>query len=453
MARANGEGTVYDTVQKIKKKFDNTKMCKICSMCTDRSLCNQRADWTKCTKCENCKGDKSCDRFYIYDRAFAQISTENGRKTVGNGKNKKEANSRKNKKQEELEELKNVKEGNSTLAETMKKNIDTKLDLGVIGENTYKRHCDTIVSIEKHPYSNKKMINLTSDEVKELISFFVKQGISQSQIEKIYDQINGAFTYCNLKLEDIKRNSFISIVNPKDVTAFTVEEEKKLIQYINENENNLVGKKSKISSRTVKNLIKFNLATAMRIGEICSLNKDIDVDKENSRIIVNKTLTKDKNGNVIIGKQTKTGRKTKKAKKKDERYVPFKILFDENEFISILNEQYEITSNISQNRLNLLFCTEEGKLITHTTFNSIFKRICREAGIKLSLAEGCNTHMMKHTGVTRMIENGLRIEAISAIVGTSPEELRKTYAHILDDFVEREIEKSIQNREKNLSLL
>lgn len=45
------------------------------------------------------------------------------------------------------------------------------------------------------------------------------------------------------------------------------------------------------------------------------------------------------------------------------------------------------------------------------------------------------------------------VESISAIVGTSPEELRKTYAHILDDFVEREIEKSIQNREKNLSLL
>ena len=51
----------------------------------------------------------------------------------------------------------------------------------------------------------------------------------------------------------------------------------------NENENNLVSKKSKISSKTVKNLIKFNLATAMRIGEICSLNKDIDIDKEKNR--------------------------------------------------------------------------------------------------------------------------------------------------------------------------
>ena len=29
MARANGEGTIYETIQKIKRKFDNTKMCKI----------------------------------------------------------------------------------------------------------------------------------------------------------------------------------------------------------------------------------------------------------------------------------------------------------------------------------------------------------------------------------------------------------------------------------------
>ena len=77
----------------------------------------------------------------------------------------------------------------------------------------------------------------------------------------------------------------------------------------------------------------------------------------------------------------------------------------------------------------------------------------RSAGIKLNLIEGCNTHMMKHTGVTRMIENGIRIEVISKLVGTTVEVLRKTYAHILDDFVENEIEKSIKNRNSTLSLM
>ena len=59
---------------------------------------------------------------------------------------------------------------------------------------------------------------------------------------------------------------------------------------------------------------------------------------------------------------------------------------------------------------------------------------------------------MKHTCVTRMIENDIRIDVISKIVGTSVEVLRKTYAHILDDFIENEIEKSIKTRSKELSL-
>ena len=65
MARANGEGTIYETIQKIKRKFNNTKMCKICSECKDRSYCNNRTGYVKCDKCINCTS-KDCDRFYIY---------------------------------------------------------------------------------------------------------------------------------------------------------------------------------------------------------------------------------------------------------------------------------------------------------------------------------------------------------------------------------------------------
>ncbi len=61
--------------------------------------------------------------------------------------------------------------------------------------------------------------------------------------------------------------------------------------------------------------------------------------------------------------------------------------------------------------------------------------------------------MIKHTAVTRMIENGMDINAISKVVGTSVRVLLKTYAHILDDFVKREIEKTKKVRkENNLSL-
>ena len=40
----NGEGSVYNTIQKEKKKFDNSKMCPICAECTDRSFCSNRTN-------------------------------------------------------------------------------------------------------------------------------------------------------------------------------------------------------------------------------------------------------------------------------------------------------------------------------------------------------------------------------------------------------------------------
>lgn len=246
---------------------------------------------------------------------------------------------------------------------------------------------------------------------------------------------------------------FICNVEPEEVIAFTEEEEEKLLNYINNNEDKLVSSnKSKIDAKTVKNIIKFGLATGMRIGEICSLNKDESINKDLKKVIVKTTLTKDLDNKIIIGKNTKTGRKKRQSRKKDIRYIPFGVLFNESEFIKILDEQYKVASSISNNSSNLLFCTQNGNFISHSSFNAIFKRICRQAGIKLELIDGCNTHMMKHTAVTRMIENGIRIEVISVIVGTSVEVLRKTYAHILDDFIESEIEKSIKNRNSKLSL-
>ena len=109
----------------------------------------------------------------------------------------------------------------------------------------------------------------------------------------------------------------------------------------------------------------------------------------------------------------------------------------------IINEQKQ--NSIS----NLLFSTKDGKIIEHSSINSIFKRICKCAGI----TKECNIHMTKHTGVTRMKENNIDIYVISKLVGTSVKVLTQTYAHIFDDFVEKEIEKSkIVRQENNLKL-
>lgn len=453
MSRGNGEGTVYETIQKLKKEFDNTNMCKICSECTDRSLCNQRQGWEKCDKCKKCKGEKDCDRFYIYKKTFAQISTNEGRKTVGSGKTKKEVNIKKDEQENKIKLRERINHGNLTLEEAMRENEKQKLKNRKIVENSYIRNLNTIDSICSHYISQIKMIDIDEETIKECLLYFVELHVSQSSLDKIYDEIKSAFKMCSLStMNNIKRDDYLSDVEKKNVIAFTLEEEKRLLNYINKNENKLVANKSNIDCKTVANLIKILLATGMRIGEACSLSKLTDIDTNNKKIIVHTTLTRDLSNKTIIGNQTKTGRKKKQARKKDERYIPFGILFDENDISNIIEQQYKVSDKISKNAHNLLFCTKDGKLISHSSFNYIFKRICNQAQIKMDLVGGCNTHMTKHTAVTRMVELGIRLEVISVLVGTSVEVLRKTYAHILDDFVEKEIEKSIKNRDKNLSL-
>lgn len=55
----NGTGTVAETPQKIDRKKNRKKqMCKICSECTDRSICDYRVGTKKCEKCSACLDKK-----------------------------------------------------------------------------------------------------------------------------------------------------------------------------------------------------------------------------------------------------------------------------------------------------------------------------------------------------------------------------------------------------------
>lgn len=439
--QANNEGSIYNTIQKNKKKFDNTKMCKICSECTDRTLCNNRTGWDKCIKCKECQTEclKYCDRFYCYDKSFAQITVNKVQKTVANAQTKKDVAIKKREKYNILNSKTLFKNGELSLIESIKYIEEKKFKDTSICANSYLRNTDTINLISRYPDSNKKLKDLTEEDMKQLLIFFRNNFYSQSQLEKIYDEINSVFGF-----SDLKRNTIIAIKNKKEIQAFTLEEEALLLDYIDNNEELLIlDRKAKISSRTAKNLIKFLLAFGPRIGEACSIDLN-NIDFDDFKIKIERSITRDENGKDIIGTHTKTGNKLKKHKKDDTRNVSFNVLFDDDYVTDFLKEQYDEAISNPNNTKNLLFCRLDGSLITHSSFNAMFKRICKQAGIK----KECNNHMTKHTAVTRLIENGVDIYAISKIVGTSVDELHKTYAHIFDEFVYREIQKSLEKREK-----
>ena len=156
--------------------------------------------------------------------------------------------------------------------------------------------------------------------------------------------------------------------------------------------------------------------------------------------MVERTLTKDKNGKIILGTSTKTGKKKRKQSSVDKRIVPFGV-FEEEAVITILLEQIEIARSNSNNKENLLFCRLDGSYINHAQVNQIFKRICREAKVKLNLVTGCNFHMTRHTLVTRCIEARMELITIAKLAGhSSTRQIERTYGHILAQFMNEELE-------------
>lgn len=412
----NGEGSVYNTIQKSKRKFDNTNICPICSKCNDRSFCSNRTNWNKCEKCQECticlkKG--VCDRFYCYNRFPAQITLNDGtRTTISNANTRSKSIEKKKEIEAQIQTSSYVKKNNITIIEICKKIAKQKLESGKISSATADKDQYHYRYIENFSKFNKPVQKITYQDINEFLNSI--RHLSQGEIEKIKIKLNTAFMQCVLdKIISYPDNPMLRITVPvslqqkKRVEAFEIEEQQKLMKYILSN--NLVKNyRCNYDTITLKNLFICALLSGARIGELGALTINENVDLINECFIIRNTLTKE-NGKIVNGKTTKTGRRKIEQGLVDERFVPFDI-FDKKLMLSCVKEQIKHSKTILHNRKKLLFCQLDSSYIDHRSITNIFKRVCRETGIKLELKTGCHIHMCRHTATTRMIEsrNGLK---------------------------------------------
>ena len=169
------------------------------------------------------------------------------------------------------------------------------------------------------------------------------------------------------------------------VEALTVDEQKNLINIL------------KGSNHKYKNIILLALYTGMRIGEILAITNDNINLKENT-LIVERTLTRDKNDKVILGNTTKTvtGKRT---------------IFLNNNAVSVLKE---VLQNNLLNTYNLIFYDyERNTFITPNEINCYLKRLNE----KYNICPHIHTHMLRHTFATRCIESGMQAKVLQQILG------------------------------------
>ena len=444
--RANGEGSIYNTIQKIKRPERLDYECDICKNCTNRTECNNRTGTKKCQQCTECTSCLTyCDRFYCYQRYQAQISIDKKQTTVANESKKKAAVDKKLETEAKIQTKTYVKKNGITIIEVSKRVRDNKFEAGKIGKNTKSKDQYHYKHLEEWDDFKKPVQQITYQNINKFLNSI--RYLSQSEIGHIVNKLNEAFMECVLdKIIAYPDNPMLRITIPtslqtkKKVEAFEVDEQRKLMHYIR-TQPLIKSSRCNYDERTLRNLFICLLLSAARIGELGALDYTKHLDFSAGGFIINRTLTQE-DGKILMGEHTKTGQRKVSKGQLDERFVPFDI-FDEKLLTDTVKDQIQNSRSNFNNKEHLLFCQKDGSYIDYRCLNNIFKRICREAGVKLELPNGCHVHMCRHTGATRMIEAGMDLLVIASILGhVDDRQIKETYGHILARYRNRQLKNS-----------
>ena len=238
-----------------------------------------------------------------------------------------------------------------TIVNIAKKLEEKKLKEGITKDNTFNRNMQIIKTYDGYNFANQPIGEVSKNQIAD---FFEAERVkSNSTLDKEFSILKRVYEYADYK-KLIKENYFIgyerlklpkSFKEDKDVVALTSKEEFILKEYMKKHPNKY------------NNIILLCLYTGMRIGEVLALTKkDISFDKGYGTIDVNKSLTRNINGEIVMGKTTKT----KNGKRKLSLIPKSRKVVD------------KILKEMKPNKYNALFLRPDGKYYTDTQVNRSF---------------------------------------------------------------------------------
>ena len=174
--------------------------------------------------------------------------------------------------------------------------------------------------------------------------------------------------------------------------------------------------------------IIFDLFTGLRLGELCGLRWE-NVDMENRLFLICETRNRLPNHDDSVAASTtvKTTPTTKTDNSRRRVFIMDELFHDFEIYRSIQMSIKE--QDHCYNPEGYVFCQENGSPYEPRTYQDLFKRCIRQAGIP-----DANFHSLRHTFATRSLEQGMDVVTLSRLLGhANPSITLDKYGHALDD--------------------
>ena len=174
--------------------------------------------------------------------------------------------------------------------------------------------------------------------------------------------------------------------------------------------------------------IIFDLFTGLRLGELCGLRwKNVHLDRKMFVVCETRNRLPNHDPSVAASTTVKTVETTKTDNSRRSVYLVESLLNDLLEYKSIqdsISAQYPV-----YNPDGYVFCQENGDPYEPRTYQDLFKRCVRQAGIR-----DANFHSLRHTFSTRSLEEGMDIVTLSRLLGhANPSITMDKYGHSTDE--------------------
>lgn len=304
------------------------------------------------------------------------------------------------------------------ICELMKANLKLKYDTKQISPTQFGRVKKTIETIEKTPIGNKKIDDISTDEIQGYLNSLEK--LSNSSIKKVYQQFNQTFKFA-INKGYLIQNPMVNVIRPKSlkpdkiVRALTVEEQQTFTEYLLNKD---------LKDCKYKNIYLIQMFMGLRVSEALALSTH-DIDLKNKKMNIHSTLTTDENGAIIMEDKTKT-------------YAGKRILPIPDFLYPYIVEQMQMANMQKNNDEKLLFKPDNQRYTYRGNVNTALKRILK----KYFNITDISTHSLRHTYGTRCIESGMAPIVVQKLMGHSDVSVTlNTYTSVFDKFKQSEIDK------------